>query len=280
MDERLERLVHVVTSLGDGVLVAFSGGVDSALLLKVCVDVHGDRVLAATADSPSLPDHDRRDAIRLARELGVVHEMVRTLEMEDARYRQNDAERCYFCKHSLFEVLAPLAAERGLAVVVFGANLDDQGDFRPGHRAAREFAVRAPLLEAGLKKEDVRDLSRLLGLSIADKPASACLASRVAYGTAIDVETLGRIDQAESFLRSLGFRQCRVRHHGSVARIELPASDIARAAGRHRESIHRRLLELGYLYVAVDLIGYRSGSMNAVLDVMPRAGTTGARSDP
>lgn len=261
----LERLRAAVRRLEGGVVVAFSGGVDSAVLLKVCVDELGPAVLAATADSASYPAHDRADAARLAAAFGVEHRFVATGEVDDARYRENGPDRCYLCKHELFETLLPIARASGLAHLAFGANAEDADDFRPGHRAAAEFQVKAPLLEAGLSKDAVRGIARRLGIDVWDKPASACLSSRVPFGTLIDPALLRRIEAAETHLRELGFRQCRVRHHGDVARVELEVADLARAAGPLRERIAGRLLALGWLHVALDLVGYRSGSLNAAL---------------
>lgn len=262
--EKERALRAAVSALEGGVVVAFSGGVDSALLLKVCVEELGQRVLAVTADSPSFPDSDRRDARSIAKDLGVAHVTVATHEFDDARYRKNDAERCYFCKHSLFETLEPIARSSGLAHLAFGANADDEGDYRPGHRAAKEFAVHAPLLDARLNKSHVRALARKLGLSIWNKPGSACLASRIPYGTAIDAAVLRRIDSAETFLRGLDLTQVRVRHHDDVARLELDAASLPRAL-EHRESIVTELRSLGWRHVALDLAGYRTGSLNAAL---------------
>ncbi len=264
LDAKEARLRRAVRELEGGVVVAFSGGVDSALLLLVCADELKGRVLAVTAESPSFPQQDRRDAALVAKQLEVAHVSVSTHEMNDPQYVQNDASRCYFCKHSLFETLEPIARSSGLRHLAFGANLDDEGDYRPGHRAAAEFAVKAPLLDAGLRKADVRALAKKLGLSIWNKPGSACLASRIPYGTAIDPAVLARVDAAENALRELGFPQLRVRHHGDVARLELDPSDIARAA-ESREAIHAVLRAQGWRYATLDLLGYRTGSLNEAL---------------
>ncbi|MBK6941828.1 MAG: ATP-dependent sacrificial sulfur transferase LarE [Planctomycetes bacterium] len=263
--ERLDRARELVRELRGGVVVAFSGGVDSALLLRLCADALPGRVLAVTADSESYPDVDRTDAIAFARSLGVPHLFVRTHELENEAYRKNDANRCYFCKRSLFETLAPLARERGLDHLAFGANADDEGDFRPGHRAAHEFAVRAPLLDAGLTKADVRAASRELGLTLWDKPASACLASRIPYGTAIDETMLRQVEHAETALRALGLRQVRVRHHGDVARIELGAGELERALAELRAQIVAGVRAAGFAWVTLDLDGYVHGSLNRLL---------------
>lgn len=264
LDGRLAELRARVRTLSGGVVVALSGGVDSALLLKVCFDELGDAVLAVTADSPSLPNHDRDDARALVAALGVRHRFVATNEMDDERYRRNAADRCYFCKHTLFEALEPIARESGLRFLAYGANKDDEGDFRPGHRAAREFEVRAPLLECGLRKGEVRAIAKGLGLAAWDKPASACLASRIPYGTPIDPRVLARIDAAEASLRALGFRQLRVRHHGDVARLEVDPAEVGRAL-ELRATIARQLRELGWVHAALDLEGYRQGSLNEAL---------------
>jgi pyridinium-3,5-biscarboxylic acid mononucleotide sulfurtransferase len=264
LDAKELALREAVRALSGGVVVAFSGGVDSALLLKVCADELGSRVLAVTADSPSFPERDRADARRLAREFGVAHVFVETAEMDDERYRRNDAERCYFCKHSLFETLEPIARSSGLEHLAFGANLDDHDDYRPGHRAATKFSVRAPLAEAGCDKAIVRALARRLEVSIWNKPGSACLASRIPYGTAIDPEVLARIDSAEEALRALGLKQLRLRHHDSVARVEVDASELDLAFAQ-RGAIVAIVRARGWSHVALDLAGYKTGSLNAAL---------------
>lgn len=267
-----EKLAHArerVRAMQGGVVVAFSGGVDSALLLRLCADELPGRVVAVTADSESYPDVDRTDAVAFARQLGVPHVFVRTHELENDAYRKNDADRCYFCKRSLFETLAPLARERGLDHLAFGANADDEGDFRPGHRAAHEFAVRAPLLEARLTKADVRAASRELGLPLWDKPASACLASRIPYGTTIDASMLRQVERAEAALRALGLHQVRVRHHGDVARIELGRSELEHALTDLRAQIVASVRQAGYAWVTLDLDGYVHGSLNRLLRPTP-----------
>lgn len=245
------------------VVVAFSGGVDSAFLTAAAHDVLGDGALAVTAVSPSLARREREGAAALALRYGWHHRMVETHEVERPEYARNSGDRCYWCKDELFEVLAPIAAERGATLAV-GTNTDDLGDHRPGLRAARERAVRSPLVDAGMSKADVRALAAERGLPVADKPASPCLASRVAYGVEVSPERLRRIDDAEEAVRSLGFEILRVRDHGDLARVEVPAEDFPRAAALRGE-INGRLMDLGFRFVTLDLAGFKSGSLNAAL---------------
>ena len=248
------------------VLVAYSGGVDSAFLAVTATRVLGDRALCVTADSPSYPDHHRDLAIGTARAFNLRHEMVATSEVEHPDYRANPANRCYYCKHELYTRLTAIARERGFAAVVDGSNADDRGDYRPGRQAAREFGVLSPLDEAGLTKDEIRELSKERGLPTWDKPAMACLSSRIPYGSPVTIEALDQIEASEMFLRSLGIRQLRVRHHGSVARIELDESGMAvlMQSGR-RSAVVERFMALGFAYVTLDLAGFRSGSMNEVI---------------
>ncbi len=250
-------------------VVAFSGGVDSVLVARLAVEALGaENVLAVTGRSPSLPRKELTTAAELARECGAPHEFVDTHEFADQNYVANLSDRCYFCKTELYSLLARFAAERDFDVVLSGANVDDCSDYRPGLGAAKEQNVCAPLVDAGITKDDVRELAAGYGLSIHDKPASPCLSSRVQYGEQITPTKLGQIDAAETFLRELGFPECRVRHHDNLARIEVPASAITRLAEPNlRGRVDAKLRELGYKYVALDLRGFRTGSMNEVLEL-------------
>jgi len=247
------------------VVVAFSGGVDSTFLLALAAGTLGaDNVLAAIGVSPSLAGREHGEAVALARTIGVELAEVQTGELDDPGYAANPKDRCYHCKMDVFGRLAALAKQRGFDAVVSGANADDTGDFRPGLRAGEELSVVNPLMDAGLTKADIRAASRAMGLPTWNKPAYACLASRVPYGQRITAARLGRIEQAEAILHGLGLIGCRVRDHGEIARIEVPADRIESAAAA-RERIVGPLKELGYTYVALDLQGFRSGSMNETL---------------
>jgi uncharacterized protein len=246
-----------------GALVAFSGGVDSSMLLHACRAALGDRVLAVTADSPSLPRVELEDARRLAAALGIEHRVLETAELARPGYRENGRDRCYFCKTELFAAIAAeLTALAGAWPVLYGAMADDVGDHRPGARAAAEHGVLAPLLEAGLDKASIRRYSRHHGLPTADKPSFACLASRIPYGTPVSAAVLSQLERAEQVLRDLGYRQYRVRHHGDVARVEILPEEFARAIGPDREVLIAGIRAAGYQYVSLDLGGYRTGSMN------------------
>ena len=248
------------------VIVAYSGGVDSAYLAYAAHRALGGHALAVTADSPSYPDRHRQIALRLARDFGFPHLIIRTAEMERPEYRANPANRCYYCKHELYTQLSAIARERAIPVIVDGANADDRGDYRPGRQAAREFGVRSPLDEAGLTKDEIRELSRQAGLPTWDEPASACLSSRIPYFSEVTDEKLRMIERAENVLRDLGFRICRVRHHDTIARLELGRDEIARALEPSTaEAIDRELRAIGYAHVTVDLRGYRLGSLNDAL---------------
>ena len=259
---KLARLCRFFEESGP-VVVAFSGGVDSSLVAWAANDVLGDDALSITAVSPSLATDEAADCAALAAEWGLAWRTVETDEMTRAAYRINDADRCFHCKSALMDQLEPLAAARG-ALVVLGVNLDDLGDHRPGQRAARDRGARFPLVESGFTKDDVRRVSAELGLRTWDKPAAACLASRLPYGTQVTVPLLARLDRAESALRRLGFGQLRVRDYGDTARIELPLDDLAEAV-RRREAIVEAISGVGYRYVTLDLEGFRSGNLNGAL---------------
>jgi uncharacterized protein len=263
MLEKLDALKSILMEM-ESVLVAYSGGVDSSLLLKVAHDVLGDRALAVLGASPTIPLYEQEDAQSLAREIGVKLVILDKHELDDPEFVENTSDRCYFCKAGICEELFAYAESHGYGYVVDGSNADDVGDYRPGSRAAKEYGMRSPLQEIGLTKAEIRALARDMGLPNWDKPSSACLVSRIPYGEPLSQAILQQIGEAELFLRDLGLRELRVRHHGSIARIEVPLKDF-NLLFTHREQIITTLISLGYNYVTLDLAGFRSGSMNEVL---------------
>jgi uncharacterized protein len=267
-----EKAVALYRTLEElpAVIVAYSGGVDSAYLAWAATQVLGARALCVTADSASYPEHHRALAGRIAREFRLNHEVIRTDEMSRPEYRANPANRCYYCKHELYTHLSALAHDRDIPVITDGSNADDRGDYRPGRQAAREFGVRSFLDEVGLTKTEIRELSHAAGLPTWDEPASACLSSRIPYFSEVTEEKLRMIEQAESVLRRLGFRVCRVRHHDSIARLEIAREEMARALQADvAEIIDRELRVIGYQHVTLDLRGYRLGSLNDALRLRP-----------
>jgi pyridinium-3,5-biscarboxylic acid mononucleotide sulfurtransferase len=259
---KLEKLRAIFAPM-ERVIVAFSGGVDSTFVLKVACDTLGDRALALTTTSPTMPQQDRDTALKMARQLGARHLVIESNELEIPGYAANPVNRCYLCKANLFTVCEAKAAELGIAHIVDGLNLDDLGDYRPGIKAATERRVRHPLVEAELSKAEIRELSRAFGLATWDRPASPCLSSRFPYGTEITPEALRKVESGEQLLHALGFRVARVRYHGEVARLELESSEIARVfTPEIREAVDREFRRLGFRFVTIDLRGFRSGSLN------------------
>ncbi len=248
------------------VLVAYSGGVDSAYLAWQARRALGDRMLAVLADSPSLAEFQKQDAVKFARAFGIPLEVIQTAEFDDPEYLKNAPDRCFHCKDELFQRLGAIARERGFDAIIYGVNADDTSDFRPGHRAAAEHGVRSPLLDAGLTKAEIRYLAKQAGLPVWDRPASACLSSRIPYGTPVTMQNINMVEKGEDAIRALGFRQFRVRHHGELVRIEIAPEELPRALA---PEMARRFTEifkkLGYKYVTLDLEGYRTGSLNEVL---------------
>jgi len=272
LNDKLARMQEILRSL-QRVAVAFSGGVDSTFVLKVAADTLGaENVLAVIACSDSLSPSELAEARNLAEWIGVELVLIETGEFGNPDYLSNPTRRCYFCKTAQYDGIAEAVADRGIHAIVNGINADDYEDWRPGIQAAREHNVRSPCAEAGMTKADIRELSKRFGLPTFDKPAMPCLSSRIPYGQPITPEKLRQIDEAERFLRELGFRECRVRHHGDVARVELPADEIPRATTDPlRSRIDEALRAVGFPYVTIDLRGFRSGSLNEVLDLKPES---------
>ncbi len=278
-EEKLEALRDALESM-ESALLAYSGGVDSTFLLKVAAEVLGKRVLAVTAVSATYPEEEHEFACDMASSLGARHLSISTDELEDPDFSSNPPERCYYCKKELFARLQEIAAREGIGCVLDASNADDCSDYRPGRKAAGEAGVRSPLIEVGLTKREIRALSKQMGLKTWDKPSMACLASRFPYGEAITSEKLQRVDGAEKLLRELGFRQVRVRSHGRLARVEVDADRVHELTEPGlRERVNQGMKELGFLYVTLDLQGYRTGSLNEALPPAEASGKDGNRAD-
>ncbi|MGA2742240.1 MAG: ATP-dependent sacrificial sulfur transferase LarE [Bryobacteraceae bacterium] len=269
LQAKQEMLFSVLRGL-DRVMVAYSGGADSAYLAWAAHQALGSNALAVTADSASIPESHKRDAEAFVRQFGIPHEYIETHEFENADYLKNDANRCFHCKDELFTRLEEVGRERGIPTIIYGVNADDLGDYRPGQNAAGLHKVKAPLVEAGLRKAEIRELSRIAGLPTWDRPAAACLSSRIPYGTPVTIENIKTVERGEEDVKALGFRQFRVRYHGELVRLEIAPNELANAltpamAGRFTAIFKR----LGFKYVTLDLEGYRQGSLNEVLN-LPR----------
>jgi uncharacterized protein len=262
-----QQLFSILRDMGQAI-VAYSGGTDSAYLAWAATQALGDRSVAITADSASIPESHKRDAVDFARQFGIRHELIPTHEFENPDYLKNDANRCFHCKDELFERLEEVGRERGIAHIVYGVNMDDLGDYRPGQNAAKLHEVRAPLVEAKLSKAEIRELSRQAGLPTWDRPAAACLSSRIPYGTPVTVENIKKVENGEEELKALGFRQFRVRFHGEVARIEIAKEEMEKALTVEMARTFTAIFKkLGFQYVTLDLEGYRQGSLNEVLNI-------------
>jgi uncharacterized protein len=265
--EKQDRLFEILRSLGR-VLVAYSGGTDSAYLAWAAAEALGDNAIAVTADSPSIPESHKRDAIDFAKQFGIRHEMIPTAEFESEAYAANNPDRCFHCKDELFTRMEDLARAYPDYVIVYGVNSDDLGDYRPGQNAARLHEVKAPLVEAGLTKAEIRELSRLAGLPTWDRPAAACLSSRIPYGTRVTPERIRKVELAEEYVKELGFRQFRVRYQDETARIELSRDEMPRALSLEVfAALSAAVKRAGFKYASLDLDGYRQGAMNEVLDL-------------
>lgn len=265
------ELFHILRKL-ERVLVAFSGGTDSAYLAWAAHQALGENAIAITADSASMPTSHKHDAVEFVRQFGIRHEFIPTYEFENPAYSANNPDRCFHCKDELFRRMEQIAPEYGSPVIVYGVNVDDLGDYRPGQSAAKEHEVKAPLVEAGLTKAEIRELSRVAGLPTWDRPAAACLSSRVPYGTEVTKETIGKIEVAEERIKQLGFRQYRVRFHGELARVEIAREELPKALSVEMiDRLNAVFSDLGFLYVTLDLKGYRQGSLN---EALPQRQTT------
>lgn len=266
LEEKKQKLYAILRDLRR-VIVAYSGGIDSAYLAWAAHQILGEDAVAITADSASIPESHKRDAEQFAREQGFRHEYIDTFEFDNPDYVKNDKDRCFHCKNELFERLDQVSAERGIDTIVYGVNMDDLGDYRPGQRAAKLHEVKAPLVEAGLYKQEIRELARQAGLPVWDRPASACLSSRIPYGTAVTPTVVKTVEKGEEEIQKLGFRQFRVRFHGELVRLEIAPEELSKALD---PAMAKRFVEifkpLGFHYVTLDLEGYRQGSMNAVLN--------------